>query len=217
MKNKPKIALCLPMYNQLETAFVMSFARFLENARQKHDISLFFTVNQSLGTARNTLAKDFLNSDCTHLFFVDSDMILPLDALDKLLAHDKDIVSAIYFDRLRGDPVMKKFVKGLPETIKDYPKGKLFEVDAIGFGCALIKRSVIEKLKAQNKDKPLFALKHLSRKVLFGEDVYFCKLAKEAGFKVFVDTSLVAGHFGATVIEPFAEKLDKLGLFGGQL
>src|SRR3990167_8559146 len=45
---------------------------------------------------RENIAKAVMNSDCTHLLFIDSDMVFEPDALKKLIARDRDIIGAPY-------------------------------------------------------------------------------------------------------------------------
>ena len=57
----------------------------------------FLPPNDSLiARARNTVAAEFLKSDCSHLLFIDADIQFnPRDAIRLLMAH-KDIVGRVY-------------------------------------------------------------------------------------------------------------------------
>jgi hypothetical protein len=57
-------------------------------------------------------------------------------------------------------------------------------VDGIGTGCLLIAREVFEKLK-----RPFFSYSEGGT-----EDLYFCRRAKEAGYKLHVDLGVICGH-----------------------
>ena len=64
-----------------------------------HKIPLAFgtIANESLVTrARNVLLAYFLNSDYTHLLFIDADIEFKVDDVLKLYAHDKDVVVGAY-------------------------------------------------------------------------------------------------------------------------
>jgi len=88
--------------------------------------------------------------------------------------------------------------EGRYDTVLDYKDGDLVEVDACGMGCMLIKKSVFEKL-----EEPYFQYTPRSKTSLQkGEDYYFCEKAKDAGFKIFCDTSVICGHIGTIVIGP---------------
>lgn len=64
-----------------------------------HKIPLAFgtIANESLVTrARNVLLAYFLNSDYTHLLFIDADIEFQVDDVIKMYAHDKDVVVGAY-------------------------------------------------------------------------------------------------------------------------
>lgn len=64
-----------------------------------HGIPLAFgtIANESLVTrARNVLLAYFLNSDYTHLLFIDSDIEFNVEDILKLYAHDKDVIVGAY-------------------------------------------------------------------------------------------------------------------------
>ena len=51
---------------------------------------------------RESVAKQALDNNCTHLLFVDSDMWFGPDVINKLLSHDVDIVGARYNKKVDG-------------------------------------------------------------------------------------------------------------------
>ena len=60
----------------------------------------------------------------------------------------------------------------------------LMKVDVLGGGCQLIKKHVFDKII-----EPIFY-----EDGIVGQDIYFCKKARNAGFEVYVDTSVTLGH-----------------------
>lgn len=136
------------------------------------------------------MSKDFEKAD--YLFFIDSDNAFTPDVLPTLMSYDKDIISGLYFQKKAPyKPVIfNKESDGhykIPDL--DITKNELMEVDAVGMGCCLIKREVIEKMFEKNENW----FKHPT----FGEDISFCECAKENGFKVFVDTNIEVEHIGS--------------------
>lgn len=136
--------------------------------------------------------------DLTHLLFLDGDEIFPAQMTPQLLEHDKDIVAAwtvirqnlkpnvykVLYKNKRGGyqhkPYSKKHIKERLEQNKPLEK-----IDRIGFGSVLIKKEVFEKL-----EQPWFWFdEHHGT-----EDLFFCDLARNHGFDLWVDWSLKCLH-----------------------
>ena len=163
--------------------------------------------------AREEFAEYTIKMDCHYLFMVDDDMICPPNLFLELYKHNVDIVAPLAFQRREPyypvcyvqregwDPARKEryFAN---EIIKNYPKNKLFECDAVGFGAVLIKRRVLDKMV-----RPRFMSTNPS-----GEDILFCYQARQAGFKIFMDTSIKIAHLGPPVIvdENLYEKFNNM-------
>ena len=126
------------------------------------------------------------------VMFVDGDIIVQPDIINRLLAHDKDIVSGVYFTV--GKDEVPRVVHNI-ETDKEYKplpvemlNGELIEAVQIGFGCVLIKTDVLKKMRFRCERNPDGSVKT-------GEDYYFCNdwILKHDG-KIFVDTSIQVPH-----------------------
>jgi predicted peroxiredoxin len=166
----------------------LSFLHAYANLKKPAKYGLSSTDKKPLDAARNFLAEK-LPDDADYLLFLDSDTLPPSDAIEKLLAHDKPIVGGLYFMRMPPFwPLMMKrdAATGLYAAIKDWPENSLVEVDSTGLGCLLIKREVFEKI-----EKPWFKFEPP-----LSEDFYFCRRARDAGYKIFVDTSVKCEHLG---------------------
>jgi len=151
-----------------------------------------------IDVARNDLVKIFLvqQPDATHLLFWDSDIVPPADALKKLWSHNKPIVSALYFRKVPPFyPVMSIWnptLGGLSPVIA-WEDGKLIPVDGVGMGFCLIRRDVFQAM-----DPPWFTF---NSKWGCSEDFAFCLKAKELGYKVWVDTSVICKHSANVLID----------------
>ena len=156
--------------------------------------------------ARNDIFKVWLTeTDASHMLMVDTDMVLPVDVLDRLLACNKDIASALCFttgfNGNRVIPAIRVIVEssdGSPtlQPLWDYPVNTLIQVDAIGAACFLVKRKVAEGIwEARGRDHAMPWFAHgMHNGVVIGEDVAFCLTAGKCGFEVWVDTGLVVDH-----------------------
>ena len=197
-----KIGICIPLYNQVPSVFFKSFMNFFVNVAQKYKIQYFLVDSTAVDVARNVLVDNFLKSECSHLLFLDSDMVLPPNLVDVLIKHDKDFVSALYVLRKAHRPCYRfKQEDGHYKAPEKIEPNKLIEIDAVGLGACLIKREVLEKVDKENEGKPLFKMDYRNRTEILGEDAFFCELVKKAGFSIFVDTAILAGHFGGLIPE----------------
>lgn len=172
-----------------------------------------FAVLKSSGLVsiyRNKVALAFHeDSECEWLWFVDSDIHLRDDTLDRLMEiadpEKVPILGALYF--MGNDegvvPCVMKRKKHLDGTVKiapvftadDYPRDALLRVDGLGMGCTLIHRSVLdEMMKVYGLPEPFFAQEYDEGGILCGEDVSFCMRADKLGFPSHVATGVEVGH-----------------------
>lgn len=161
-----------------------------------HEVTSGFYDYYDIAEMRNVATQDAIKQKVDFVFYMDADMIYPADTVNKLVAHNLDVVGGMYVTRkLPTLPVHfrkltfdNKF--GTAEN-RDYKFNTgLQETEAAGFGGVLVKMSVIEKM-----DMPYF---HVIRKEdgsgFWGEDIYFYKILKDLGIKSYVDTSVNYGH-----------------------
>jgi hypothetical protein len=164
-----KIFVATPMYGGLCTGNYALGLLNMSGTCSKHGITLYYAhmQNESLITrARNSLAYDFLNTDATHLMFIDADIgFNPQDVVSMVKA-DKDIICGIYPKKeINWYTVAQAVAKGVdPKNLHNYTgsfvvnlvggaaeqEGKLYEpmqIENGGTGFMLIKRAVFEALK----------------------------------------------------------------------
>lgn len=193
------LTLAFPSRGITDPAFAVAL-RLLQLPLTKDDrYEVLYVTGADVAVARNTLALDFKGD---YIFFIDDDVLPPFDTITKLIQHNKDIVAGLYFAKQRPHfPqifLRSKKTKGRYDSVINYPKNELIEVDACGAGCMLIKKEVFEKLK-----KPYFQYIPRGEKTpRIGEDFYFCEKVKKAGFKIYCDTSIICKHIGTTYIGP---------------
>lgn len=96
---KSKFFIATPCYGGALTEPYFRSVIKLMTFFNSHKIPLAFgtIANESLVTrARNVLLAYFLNSDYTHLMFVDADIEFKVEDMLKLYVHDKDVVVGAY-------------------------------------------------------------------------------------------------------------------------
>jgi hypothetical protein len=225
-KMSQKIFVATPMYGGLcvggyTVGLLNSVQEFMRNGIQMY---YGYMMNESLITrARNTLAYDFLDTDATHLMFIDADITFnPADIVSMVNA-DKDIICGLYPKKEINWKTVAEAVKqgvdytelpnytgsfvvnlvgGAAQTTGDV--NEPMEIDNGGTGFMLIKRNVFEALKptvpTYTNDQILMVDKNPVKKIiheffatsidevsnrLLSEDYHFCKIARQAGFKVY--------------------------------
>jgi hypothetical protein len=152
--------------------------------------------------ARNDLAREavsrksmYTDKPYTHFLWLDSDHLFKADLLCQLARHDVDMVSAVYYKRLK-DPTPVIYVRNDkdPEGLAHFPileiPPRLCKVDACGFGAMLMKREVMEKVP-----EPWFTIDWRA-----GEDIAFCAKARRYGVDVYVDGQYTIAHIGSNKI-----------------
>jgi len=117
-------------------------------------------------------------ADGDDILFWDSDIVADVEDVEKLRNSNLDIVSGSYEHRGKS---------GMVCCTPDLPLDSfgLHELDYCGAGFLFIKKEVFQKL-----NKPYFF--HYPDEP--GEDIYFCREAKKAGFKVYVDCDCKVLH-----------------------
>lgn len=182
-------------------------------------------------TARNALANVFYeDQSCTHLLFIDADMGADIDIFARLFDFGAAFAGIICTERSldidvlmeearkgttreRATALASRFVVSLPTGGVEFQKG-FCKVDAIGFGCVLIRRDVFDALidKAVVKKAPSGKLKsrgftdelydffsELTRNdgTRISEDYSFCVRARQAGTELWGFGARGMSHVGA--------------------
>jgi GT2 family glycosyltransferase len=180
----------VPVHRAIEFKVFESFIR-MTNMKSSIEYSFAMVSNSLIYDAREYIASEFLKSDAEFLMFIDSDMTFHPQSVEFLARHDKEFVTAKAFKRVKPfQPCFYTKVEmkdGEPhlETPVKYGEG-LLPIEGAGLACALIKRSAFDNIQAPY----FFPFPHV------GEDLTFCLKLKEAGVKMYCDTTLQFGHLG---------------------
>jgi len=127
------------------------------------------------------------------LFNVEHDVVLPKNALQKLLARNFGVVSGLY--RLRPSNVIhRNFCARVLnpqgpqdsddrylEIGKDFKFGDIVKCSLLCFGCILIHRQILENIDFR-----------------IGGDVDFCRDIEQCKYPLYVDTGVKCGHIDRT-------------------
>jgi len=143
-----------------------------------------------VASCRNDLVRNALKDGCTHILFMDTDQVYhDQDMVRKLLAHKRDIVGAKVHRRWPPfEPILQRDGKHVSD--EEVFAGGLVPVDSTGHGCMLIRTKVYLDM-----DYPWYKIERDEHEnVTCGEDIYFCRKAKEAGYDIYVDCDVNIGH-----------------------
>jgi len=163
-----KLAVATPSTGTIKTKTVESLVKLFK----KYPDAIFLSHEGSvLHHMRERLVKKAIELDCTHLLFVDSDMIFEPEAVEKLLEADTDVVGADYNRR-------------------KLPLESSRREDSVATGFMLIKLSIFDFLP----EPWFFWESNRDGDLVTGEDYWFCRLAKNNGFKV--ECVGKVGHLG---------------------
>jgi glycosyltransferase involved in cell wall biosynthesis len=189
------ILIAIPCKNDIEADTFKSVYDLIIPEGYKAHFQYFF--GYAVDQVRNLIA-DWTVKGYDYLFAVDHDMIFAPDTLQKLIAADKPVVSGIYRQRLEPQTI-EIYDHNLRHLPYDNLYGKgLIEVGGCGFGCVLVKKEVFA-----NVGYPQFVYHQaLDHAHTFSEDLDFCKKAREKGYAIWCDTSIVCGHVGQRIFTP---------------
>lgn len=193
---KKLVMICIPTLGTIRTELI---SRLIQWSRsEKYRVVIYPTVNiQPLDAARNHCVKEFLeisNSPDDVLIFNDDDIIPPMDGMERLINHNKDMVGGTCFVMKATDgeyfpyPVALRYNED-KKFIVYYGKG-LEEIDTTGGGFVAIKRKVFESF-----DEAPYKYKYYHDGTLeLVADFNFFARAKEKGFELWYDFDLVCDH-----------------------
>lgn len=163
MPGEASIYIATPAYGCIVSNAYLSSLLVLRMQLAKRGINTVvqLTGNESLvQRARNLMTAQFLQSDCTHMLWIDADIAFPAETVLAMLESDKDVVTAIYskksIDWQRayaaqapgGEPLQQRGLDFNLNLINDVPLelGRYCQVLDAATGFMLIKRSVIERM-----------------------------------------------------------------------
>ena len=216
MKNeeiKPTVMIAMPCYDSVKVSTMVTVIKVIQQlAKSGVAVGINTMKSPLIHQARNYLTSVFLNSDFTHLLFLDSDGDFEPEAVVRMLVAKKDVICTPY--RVKSMEVDKKmYTVELKKDARMEP-GEIIEITAGPTGIMLIHRDVFKKiiekfpdLKIKNPVFPEPGPDHQYYYSFFdftfedgystGEDVSFCKLVQKVGFKLYANTASFTKHHGS--------------------
>lgn len=191
---KIRLTIGIPTYELMHIHAVDSLLRLQAHMMTKNAFGFSIVTGCRISENRNTVVRHAQENNSTHILWLDSDMVVPPNIFDRLLAHNLPIVGCNYSRRHEkqagksvGMPIVGDVIVSGDAALRAYA--------VVGFGALLTEMSIFDKM-----DKPYFA-EPCYKDVAVGEDVYFCSNARDKGYTLWVDEELSKeiGHIGTKV------------------
>lgn len=155
---------------------------------------------QSPARNRNLSIEFAKLNNCTHILFIDDDVLVPPDVISKLLRHDVDMVTGLYLMRsFPHQPIIFDKQNNSKQVLWLHLNpglSGLIKVVSGGLGCCLIKMSVFEKLT-----KPYIRLGEVELDH-WCDDIGFFHRTADAGLELYCDLDVQCGHINSMVVKP---------------
>jgi hypothetical protein len=207
------VFIALPAYDfKVSLKLAVSLAAFAQ-AAVRHGITI--QIGSICGCsvvsrARNLLAQDMLESPCTDLLFIDSDINFHADDVFRLLAWTADPKKGIVAGVPRTRSVDTVYITTLDQDENDQLTMNgmgLVRATRVATAFMMVRRDVFETLAREHTDwqyddprsgrrlTAMFDFK-LTPEGYIGEDFLFCDRARAHGFEVWIDPTIKLGHMG---------------------
>ncbi len=205
--------IAMPCYDSVKVNTMVAIVKVVQQL-SKSGIQVGINTMKSplIHQARNYLTSVFLDSDFTHLLFIDSDVEFEPEAILRMLVARKDVICSPY--RVKSMDVNQKIYTVELKKDARMEASDLIEITAGPTGIMLIHRDVFKKiiekfpdLKIKNSVFPKPGPDHQYYYNFFdftfedgysaGEDVSFCKLVQKTGFKLYANTASFTKHHGS--------------------
>ena len=171
--NDIRLFVATPVHSEVSVHYFKACLEFQKECFVRKIPVMFQVMKSSLVTqGRNLCVSGFLDSDCTHMLFIDSDITFNFKMIERMLNYDKEVTLVPYpvktFDNDKITEAIKAGVNLKPQmlgnqytlNVDDPSNVKVdngfIELNRGPTGCMLIRRDVFDKLK---KEYPEFEIK----------------------------------------------------------
>lgn len=190
-----RILIAIPCGDTVRYEFCESLVKLCQHlAEEGYDYDIKFWEGSLIYDAREGLAIYALDNHYTHILWLDSDIQFSIDTFDILYRMGEPFVTGIY--RSRRSP----YAVCLFDSIKNGTRvieipNEPFSVEACGFGCVLMEREVLHKLRR------VYGKCFLPTEGA-GEDVAFCERWLELGGKIIANPDVSINHVTYVLLKP---------------
>jgi hypothetical protein len=212
MSDEIKLLIATHTHGSVTPAYAQSLATataFLAGHGVAHAVMMF--EDSLVDRGRDRAAATLLESDCTHLLFIDADIEFRPEAIVRLLACGKDLIAATYRKKNERDEFAVSFLDDAETHLDQCEETGAVKIARVGTGFMMIRRRVFERLaeemgeaiayhdySAAGAPRPMWAFfEHVvagGRR--WSEDYTFCERWRAIGGDVWLDPYTDLGHWG---------------------
>ena len=210
----PKIYIAMACYDSVKINTMLSVTKLAKELTKAGLEWQIETVKSPyVSKARNTLTALFLRSKYDYLLFIDADVEFEPEAIIRMLVAKKDIILTPYRVKFPHDVNLVKYSINFPDdnNVPILP-GDMVEIEEGPAGLMLIHKKVFEflmdsctRLKINHINKKISdpylynfwdTTFDMDRGLWRGEDISFCRLARDYGFKIYANIKSKITHHG---------------------
>ena len=186
-----KILIAVPTFESITSE---TYKSIWDLKTDPHRAIFDYVKGYDCARARNVIAQKAIDGKYDYVLMIDSDIIVPPEALVCMLDKPVDVCLGCYPHKNTEAGEVELFKQGRYNFDTRLKYEELSEprikVKGGGFGCALVKTKVF-------KDKipyPWFRYVQYDSGNLLSEDLYFCNEAAKHGVAIWADTRVRCGH-----------------------
>lgn len=190
LRNKPKVLVAILHQGWIRPE-LSSMVEIIK-ADNRSKVLVLYSNQKPSENNRNMTSKMALEQGFDYFITIDHD-IVPLKNPIDLVMLKLDVIgfACPQWNAIDKFPIYFVGMDRVPDGYKEHKnKNGLQEVDAVGSGCLVLSRKVLEAVKA-----PFVRKWNEDGMAITGLDFYFCEKAKELGFKIYCHYDYVADHF----------------------
>lgn len=191
INDAPTLLIGMPHRDNVTMEWSLGFRNLQVN------VPAMFTTSRGtpIDMARGEIVRSALDAKCEWIFFLDTDVTCPPDIIPRLMAHNLPIVTGVYYTRAPPiEPAIWHEVHPTGKRAVQFQPGQMVEADFIGMGCCLIHTSVFKNISKPYFEWTLSFVDPENPGIGRSEDFEFCKKARDRGYKIWADTSLICRH-----------------------
>jgi hypothetical protein len=160
-------------------------------------------VGNYIPAQRELIMNDAVDGGFDYLFFVDDDIVLPEDALERLIETAEGdpaaaVVGGLYYSRDSARPVAVAAWNSADTSTAHIPAFSATStgiVDGVGFGCALLRIATAAQLQAPYFPAHVYIERAARRARQCDEDFLYCERVRRAGAVVRLDARVRCAHY----------------------